>query len=164
VLKSRPKLVLDETPGVDSSASKGTEVRISLGLIQLINDSPSELAAIMAHQLGHIVQQRTGERLFSEDIEVDADCWAVFTVLFTGLDPYALSGALSKVMMVSGEQGFVREFDNQSATDVVHNIPSRILTQYSFMKWLCGLGPETGNFCQEYRGLFHPSFPESAPF
>jgi len=46
---------------INAFAANGNTVQVNLALPQLISDSPSELAFAIAHESGHIYQQRAGK-------------------------------------------------------------------------------------------------------
>ena len=80
---------------INAGAGNGAFVQINLALAELISDSPSELAFVVAHELGHIYQQRTGRFEFDSNAEKDADLWGLTLSLTAGYDVYAAAGALS---------------------------------------------------------------------
>ena len=79
-------------------------VQIDLSVSQLISDSPSELAFIVGHELGHVAQFQHGKTL-SSNAEQDADLFAMTLMIFAGFDPYGGAGALAKLNMVTGTAG-----------------------------------------------------------
>lgn len=77
----------------------GRRIQINLALAELISDSPSELASVVAHELAHIVQVRTGRLTFvPTNRESDADQMGMLFCLAAGFDPYAGAGALAKLI------------------------------------------------------------------
>jgi hypothetical protein len=88
-------------------------VAVEIALIELLADSPSEVAWLIAHELGHAHQRLVGGTTFSPNAELDADQFALFGLLLTGHDAYAAGGALGKLMMASNRTGLVAQaFDN----------------------------------------------------
>lgn len=77
-------------------------VGVELALVELLADSPSEVAYVIAHELGHAHQRLVGTTTFDPNIEFDADQFSLFGLLFTGYDAYAAGGALGKLGMASG--------------------------------------------------------------
>ena len=97
----------------------------TLGLSELISDSPSELAAVLGHELGHVFQQRRGRRIFdSTNAEFDADVWGLFLALYGGYDPYGAAGAMAKLAMVTGTAGLIQQFEQQLAPDAHKRLPN----------------------------------------
>jgi len=76
-LDSMPDLYVNTEPVINAYAADGQEIHMYLALSELLQDSDSELAFVLGHEMGHIVQQRTGRFLFVYDNEeFDADVWA----------------------------------------------------------------------------------------
>lgn len=79
-------------------------VKIWLSLAELLADSPSELAFVVAHELGHVVQMNKGgqksfQMIFptsnvNQTIETDADLFGFTAALTAGYDPYAAGGRM----------------------------------------------------------------------
>ena len=59
-------------------------VQIDLSLSQLISDSPSELAFLVGHELGHVAQAQHGNTLTMADAEQDADLFAMQLMILAG--------------------------------------------------------------------------------
>lgn len=163
VLGQAPRLVIDENPTINAYASNGREVRVFLALSELIQDSPSELAFVIAHELGHIVQQRTGQLLFvTDNAEFDADVWGVLTVLVAGYDPYGGSGTLSKLSMVVGDVGLSRQFEDQIGDDAHKSFVTRIEVMYDALRAVCNANESLRSACNDFRDAVHPHFPANA--
>jgi hypothetical protein len=162
-LDSPPSLYLNTEPVINAYATKGQEVHIFVALAELIHDSQSELAFAMAHEMGHIVQQRTGTLYFvNNNPEFDADVWGVLVSLLAGYDPYAGSGALAKLSMVTGDVGLQQQFEDQSSQDAHKSFVSRIEIMYDALKGVCGINTDFQNLCNQYRSQAHPHFPSNA--
>lgn len=160
-----PDLEIASDPVINAFASRsgpnGT-VQINLATSELISDSESELAFVVGHELGHILQFRTGLLVFNSNAEFDADEYGMLLSLAAGYDPYAAAGALAKISMASGEAGLVSQvFDNFSG-DLHGSFDNRIAAIFDTISTLCQL-PEVGGFCGEYKLAVHPHFPGSAP-
>jgi Zn-dependent protease with chaperone function len=108
------RLRIDPTPVINASASSDNDVQINLALSELISDSPGELAFIIGHELGHIIQFRKGAPLFLPNPEIDADQLGMLFCLAAGFDPYSGAGALAKMSMANNQSGCC-----QSSEDVV---------------------------------------------
>src|ERR1051326_7977979 len=96
------------------SSSQQT-VQINLALSELVSDSPSELAFLVGHELGHLAQSRSGALtvLMPNDlahVEPDADLIAMILVLNAGFDPYGAAGAIAKLGLANGSPGLVSPF------------------------------------------------------
>jgi hypothetical protein len=137
-------------------------VQIDLSLSQLISDSPSELAFIVGHELGHVAQFQHGTTLKVADAEQDADLFAMTLMILAGYDPYGGSGALAKLSMVSGRAGLLSPtFDDLA--DPPSSFAARQGSLFSTLTLACSQGALTG-FCGADKALAHPNFPSSAPF
>jgi len=147
---------------VNAWARSGTTIQINLALSELISDSPSELAFVVAHELAHIVQVRTGRLTFDPyNPERDADQWAMLFCLAAGYDPYAGAGALAKLSMATGSSGLVDQFFDD-LTDVHGSFSTRITAMYSLLQAICA-HPQYRDFCAEYKSVIHPDFPPGVP-
>ncbi len=148
---------------VNAYASGGKDVFVEIGLSELISDSPSELAFAIAHELGHIYQQRNGGQLtFNQNTEFDADGWGFLISLIAGYDPYAGAGTLAKLAMATGTAGLTAQFENQLAVDAHKSFNERLASVFDTMKTLCAIS-SFAPFCSEYKAIVHPHLPPSAP-
>jgi hypothetical protein len=148
---------------INAFASGGNIVQINLALAQLISDSPSELAFAIAHEVGHIYQQRTGKFLWSADKEWDADHWGLLGALQAGYDPYGAAGTLGKLGMATGTAnlGVQQWEDSQLATDAHGSFSTRINNLTSFIQFICGYSSQLQASCAAYKQVVHPNFPPS---
>ena len=140
-----------------------SSISIEIALSELISDSPSELAFAVAHEMGHIIQFKTGKlNLVSTNQEYDADQWGMLITLLAGYDPYAAAGTLSKLAMASNDASLVsQQFDNING-DVHGSFNNRVALVYSAIQALCSTA-EVGSFCSDYKLAFHPHFPGKTP-
>lgn len=95
-LGTLPTLIIDNTTGqINSFAnSSANEVHIFMNLAELISDSEKELAFVVGHELGHIIQNRIQQLAFvPTNIEEDANEYGLFLSILAGYDPYAGVGA-----------------------------------------------------------------------
>ncbi len=142
----------------------GNSVQIHSALAELINDSPSELAFIIAHELGHVNQSRKQALLFYPgNIEFDADIFGMMTAIGAGYDPYAGAGALAKLAMVTGSAGLVTQFESQLSPDAHKSFNERIESMFTLLNLVCSQNPVTSQQCSTYKAIHHPHFPGSAP-
>ena len=137
-------------------------VGIELGLVELLADSPSEVAWVIAHELGHAHQHLTGTYSFDPNPELDADQFSLIGLILTGYDAYASGGALGKLGMVSGRTSLVdQNFDNIQATlgiDPHTSFTNRIGLIMDAIQTVCSY-PDIVSFCQLLHGIFHPHVP-----
>jgi Zn-dependent protease with chaperone function len=158
------ELVINGDREINAYAGGGKMVQINLALAELISDSESELAFVIAHELGHINQQRTRNlTVWADNAEFDADAWGLMLSLAGGFDPYAASGALAKLEMASGRAGLLTQFEQQMSADVHKSFNTRLQNVYDLMVAVCGLTPANKAACDGYKDLFHPHLPDAAP-
>lgn len=137
-------------------------ISIELALSELISDSPSELAYVIGHEIGHIIQYKTGRNVLGEtqNAEEDADLWGMVLALFAGYDPYGAAGALAKISMANDQSSLLSQnFDNMSG-DLHGSFNNRISRVYNAIKEICD-GQVA--FCADYKQTFHPHFPRLTP-
>lgn len=159
-----PRLTILFDQQVNAYARGGTEVGIYIGLSELLGDSDSELAYVAGHELGHILQQRTGIRLwYPANAELDADIWGTLFAMGAGYDAYAAAGGLAKLAMATGRAGLARQvFEDIALADAHRSFNTRLDAVYDFLVLLCST--DIGRpFCQDYKRIMHPHLPDSAP-
>jgi Zn-dependent protease with chaperone function len=160
-------LIISPDQVINALAFPNGTVQINLALSELISDSESELAFAVAHELGHIIQfktgqDKTGKYVFNSNPEFDADEYGMFLSLGAGYDPYAAAGALAKLSMALNEAGLVSQlFDNYNG-DLHGSFNNRIAAVYSTIKELCSL-PQVSQSCALYKSIVHPHLPPTTP-
>ena len=134
-----------------------------MNLAELISDSESELAFVVGHELGHIIQNKIQQLAFvPTNVEEEADEYGVFLSLLSGYDPYAGAGALAKLAMASGMAGLVSQvFDNLS-TDPHGSFNNRLALMFTYMQAVCALR-QAQSGCALYKSIVHPHLPANAP-
>ena len=147
---------------INAFASSDGTVQINAALSELISDSPSELAFAVAHELGHIVQYKTGKLIFNPDREFDADQYGLIFSLLAGFDPYGAAGTLAKLNMALGQAGLVAQlFDNFSG-DLHGSFNQRLAAVFSTISAVCS-NPTYSSYCSAYKMAIHPNFPPLVP-
>ena len=132
-------------------------VNIEVGLLQLLADSPSETAWVLAHELGHAYQKFKGGNTFDANPELDADQLATVEMLVTGYDAYAAGGALGKLQMALGQTSLLAQaFDNLN--DIHTSFSNRMGVVMSEIQQICGI-QSLKEFCQTEHSIFHPQAP-----
>lgn len=156
------RLHVSHEPVINAFATSSGDVTIHIALAQLISDSPSELASVIAHEIAHVLQfRKRGAILNPQNIELDADAVGTMLLLASGFDPYASAGAFGKLMMASRRTSLVAQaFDN--LTDPHTSLANRIGEQMNLLDSVCGL-PDFKSFCADYKNLIHPNFPSTLP-
>jgi hypothetical protein len=166
-LQTAPNLVISSDSFVNAFANANQTVQINLALSELVSDSPSELAFLVAHELAHIAQFRSGALtiLLPNDMankEADADLIAMILVLSAGYDPYGAAGAIGKLSVANGSSGLVSpSFDNLSDPTTAFSA-ARINSMLGVITSACNYATMTG-FCGPYKATIHPHFTGSAP-
>lgn len=149
-------------------------VKIWLSLPELLSDSPSELAFVIAHELGHVVQLNLGNQTklqmifpltsVNQTIETDADLFGFFAALAAGYDGYGVAGALGKLMMITGSATVNAQYEENIqallGTDMHTSFLNRVNNLYITIQAACQASPTA---CQNYKNAIHPNFPVWAP-
>jgi hypothetical protein len=160
-----PELVIGtstDNNAINAFAARGTTVTVNLALAELISDSPSELAFLIAHEVGHIYQQRSGKLLFnSANSEWDADVWGVLISLLAGYDPYAAGGTLGKLAMATGTANLGIQLweDAHLASEAHGSFSTRIDNLVTMIQAACSSSVELKDACAQYKSVVHPFFP-----
>lgn len=140
----------------------GDRIQINLATSELFGDAEAELAYVIAHELGHIYQFRSGRYLFHANSELDADAWAALLLLLAGYDPYAAAGALGRLQLAAGRPGLLGEFI-RDLQDPHRSFSTRIDMVLQTLRGVCSASVELQNLCGAYRSLLHPHFPFDLP-
>jgi len=129
-------------------------VKIQLALVELLADSPSEIAWVIGHELGHAHQRLSGATTFDPNIEHDADYFSLLGLLLTGYDAYAAGGALGKLMMASERTGLLNQLFDDIA-DPHSSFPTRMGLILTEVQTICGLS-QAASLCTTEHTSFHP--------
>jgi hypothetical protein len=133
-----------------------------LSVSELISDSPSELAFIVGHELGHVAQAQHGATLSIANAEQDADLFAVTLMILAGFDSYGGAGALAKLNLVTGNAGLLAPtFDD--LPDPRASFTARLNSMFSILNQACAL-PAVSGACGAEKIVSHPHLPSAAPF
>jgi hypothetical protein len=160
-----PQLVISpesDSNAINAFAAGGNTVTVNLALAELISDSPSELAWVIAHELGHIYQQRNGGlKVWNADVEWDADIWGALIALAGGYDPYAAAGTLGKLGMATGTANLGVQLweDLLLPVDAHGSFSTRIDNLTVSIQEVCALSPAIQASCSNYKQVVHPHFP-----
>jgi hypothetical protein len=156
-----PNLTISPEQIINAFARPG-QVQVDLSLSQLISDSPSELAFIAGHELGHVAQQRHGKNLGLANAEQDADLFAMILMITAGFDPYAGAGALAKLNMVSGQAAGLLSPAFDDLADPHASFSARLDLMFNTLSQACAQ-PAMAGLCGAYKSVIHPNFPATAP-
>lgn len=141
-------------------------VHLVFNMAELTSDSESELAFVLGHALGHIVQFQAGHALFNPaNLERDADQISLELAILSGFDPYGAAGALGKLFMASGNANLIdANFDNLGTHGINAQVSfqDRLGAVYGEIQGICAL-PQFQDACSGYKSIEHPEFPPSAP-
>ncbi len=164
MLNSAPTLDISYERKIDAYAIGDHTIRVNAAVSELIGDSQSELAAVIGHEMGHIIQMQTGNQADDPaNREFDADIKAAILALFSGYDPYAAAGALAKLAMATGTAGLTTEFGGQLAPDAHNLFNARLENVYQNLVRACNSSLRVKQACDTSRNLVHPGFPDSTP-
>ena len=166
-LQTAPNLVVSSAAEVNAFANSNQTVQINSALSELVSDSPSELAFLVAHELAHIAQSRGGAFtvLLPHDLankEPDADLMAMILVLSAGFDPYGAAGAIGKLNMAYTSSGLVSPFFDGLSDATAAFSPARMNSMLGLITTAC-TSYVTGGYCATFKTAVHPHFPASAP-
>jgi len=137
-------------------------IRINLATAEMMADSDSELAFVMGHEMGHIIQARTGQYVFSTNPELDADALGTWLVFIAGYDPYAAAGVFGKLQMGSGTPGLLGEIFRELGVDPHKSFAGRIDNVLATLNDVCSMN-EMVAACAGYKSGIHPHFPSILP-
>jgi hypothetical protein len=156
-----PKLTLLDNPVINAYYTPSTDtVSVEMALLELLADSPSEVAWVLAHELGHAYQRLNGLN-FDNNLELDADAFSLIGMLLTGYDAYAAAGTLGKLGMATERTSlWAQSFDNITTADLHTSFTNRmglILDEIQYISTIQGLE----KFVQNEHNLFHPHMPSS---
>lgn len=148
------------------ATSDGKRVMITRPMVELLADSPDELAHILGHELGHIIQFRRGYNVMVEDKEFDADIVGAVLAVGAGFNPYALAGWLARAAMVTGtadlRSAAQAEFDSMLLIDAHSSINQRITEAFNNLRKVCQF-PGMTSACEDIKRLHRPNLPPAAP-
>jgi hypothetical protein len=147
---------------INATASRDGTIRIHHALAELIGDSRSELAAVIAHEIAHLIQYRANRFLINPtNLELDADAVGALLCLASGYDPYASAGVFGKLMTVTRRTDlFFQAFDN--LTDPHTSFTNRMAAVFQTLTMICAT-PQGRDYCALYKSVIHPSFPATMP-
>ena len=168
-----PTLTL--TPGTASggianammSGSGNGQVTMYMSLVELTGDSDGELAFLMAHEIGHVIQCKTGgckvplDMRMGSDSESDADEIAMMLATSAGYDSYAGAAAYAKMQMGNGQVSMGMMGTATVWEDMMSNNPQgffagRINMMYQVQQRMCS-NPAFPTGCAAFKNLMHPS-------
>jgi hypothetical protein len=160
-----PGLILDPTTKEINAYARwpANTVQIDYSLAELLSDSDSELAFVIGHEVGHIIQYQSAGKLnfVPTDKEWDADIYGFLLSLGAGYDPYAVGGAFGKLMMANGSASLESEQALVNSGDPHGSFNDRIANIFRDVTILCQ-GQISGT-CVTYKNGFHPHLPGMDP-
>ena len=164
-LTTAPTLTMPADLTVNAVATSTQTVQINLALSELVSDSPSELAFLVAHELGHISQYRSGTNtVLLTNKEDDADLMAMILVLNAGFDPYGAAGAIAKLGAANAGAGVVSQFFDNLADPTPAFSAVRLNSIPGLITSACSTYVPSSSYCANFKAMVHPHFPASATF
>lgn len=144
-----------------SAGLSGNTIQISLATAELIATSDSELAFLVGHEMGHVIQNMYGRTLYYSDPEIDADSIGLRLALAGSYDLYAAAGLFGKLRMGSTEAGLLGNIMGNTTTgDPYTDFGARGDQIVLVLRDICA-GAEDA--CQAYKDLVHPHAPAPYP-
>jgi hypothetical protein len=138
-------------------------VTVDYSLAELLSDSDSELAFVIGHEMGHIIQYQSGQLEFvPSDAEFDADVYGFLLSLGSGYDPYAIGGAFGKLMMATGTAALEAQQAQASSGDPHGSFDDRIAIVFQDIIAICQ-SPSFASQCATIKGAYHPHLPGMDP-
>jgi hypothetical protein len=150
------------------------KVQIWQSMAELMGDSPSELAFVVAHELAHVVQRNlTGGSSFqmifpfsttNSTIEADADRFALTVMAAARYDMYGASGALGKLFALTGVAALNSQFEpnvqSQIGTDMHTSLAIRLGNLIQTITDVC---TSLSSGCSANQTSLDPHFPPALP-
>jgi predicted Zn-dependent protease len=146
----------------------GQQVSVYMSLVEMTGDSDGELAFVMGHEIGHVIQCVTKgckipvDPQMGTDYESDADEMAMMLSTSAGYDSYAGAAMYAKLQVGNGQ---VSMGMMGSATTVWEDLTSsnpqaffagRINMMYRIQQRMC-TNPSFSTSCPAFKTLMHPS-------
>jgi predicted Zn-dependent protease len=122
-------------------------------MIQFLHDDESELAAVLAHELGHIIDSQCyqvdlRDRKSSEICEDRADSISITLLMKAHYNAYAAAGFMGKLMMFTGDTSVTSTFLSRMHSDHPASL-DRIDHMRKTFIWAC---QQPWNNCQALTG------------
>jgi hypothetical protein len=125
-------------------------------------DSDAELGFVLAHELGHVVQQFQGNIYVPGNAELDADTHATLILLGAGYEPYAGAGLFGRMQMLSTLPGVLGNILLDPAAASQHaSFSARIDNVMTVLQSGCSGG--TASLCDALKSIVHPNVPTALP-
>ncbi len=116
------------------------------GMVRFLLDAPEELASIVAHEMGHALDNGCrkvyGSSLpVTRNCESRADTYGFMIITAAGLNSYAFAGAFGRLEMFSGDTstGILARLKEFSQTHPI--TPERIANLHKLMTNYCEMNP-----------------------
>jgi hypothetical protein len=165
MLGTAPNGIANASGGLDASGSE--QVTMYMSMVEITGDSDGELAFLMAHELAHVIQCRTGgcktamDPQMAGDYEGDADETGMMLTTSAGYDSYSAAGAFAKLQMGNGQMGGMMSggavvWEDMMSTDPRGFFAARISKLYQVQARMCS-NPQFRTNCQAYKSIMHPS-------
>lgn len=162
-------------PGGIANASGGVNgsgdfVTMYMSMVEMVGDSDGELAFLMAHQIGHVIQCHTNgcnmavDGHFAGDPESDADEMGMMLSTAAGYDSYSGAGAYARLQVGNGQMSMgggmmgagAVVWENMTSTDPHGFFANRINMMYQVQQRMCTNAKLATN-CLVFKNLMHPS-------
>jgi hypothetical protein len=149
------------------NASGNEQVTVYMSLVEMMGDSDGELAFIMAHQLGHVIQCKTACKValdpqMAGNYESDADELGMAISTTAGYDSYSAAGAYSKLQMGNGQvsagmMGSAAVWEDMTLSGSPQGFfAGRINGMYQVQKSMCANPMFQNTSCTAFKNLMHP--------
>lgn len=143
------------------------QVTMYMSLVEMMGDSDGELAFLMAHEIGHVIQCKTTgckmpmDMRMGTDYESDADEIGMMLSTSAGYDSYSGAAAYAKMQMGNGQvsmgmMGSATVWEDMTSSNPQGFFASRINMMYQVQQRMCS-NPAFPTGCQAFKNLMHPS-------
>lgn len=142
-------------------------VTMYMSLVEMTGDSDGELAFLMAHEIGHVIQCKTTgckvpvDTRMGADYESDADEFGMMLSTSAGYDSYSGAAAYAKLQMGNGQasmgmMGSATVWEDMTSNNPQGFFAGRINMMYSVQGSMC-TNPAFPTGCAAFKSLMHPS-------
>jgi hypothetical protein len=138
-----------------------SKIQLDYATAQLTADSEAELAFIIGHELGHVIQAWYGLQGFSTNRELDADGISLRLMILAGYDPYAAAGVFGRMQMLSTVPNVLGDILTDPSVSAHTSFSTRIDNVMTTLQVLCS--GSSASTCQGYKALIHPDAPGALP-
>jgi len=151
-----------------AEASGSGQVTMYMSLVEMMGDSDGELAFLMGHELGHVIQCKTNgcktpvDMRMGSDYESDADEMGMLISTSAGYDSFSGAAAYAKLQMGNGQvsmgmMGSATVWEDMTSANPQNFFAGRVNMMYQVQQRMCSNPAVPSSSCQAFKNLMHPS-------